>query len=298
MYGPVSPHGYLANVPGLLHALRAEYEAGSLQSPATRPAAAIEPANGAAESDPTAHKQILVVISHSSKDKALAEALIDLLRSGLGLLASQIRCSSVDGYRLPAGVNTDDQLRKEIKSASVLVGLLTPNSLSSTYVLFELGARWGAELFLIPLLAGIKPEEMRGPHSVLNALSCETENQLIQLVEDIAKELQVEPQSAGSYLKQARDVKELAAGISFAAIHRLTVEEDMVFEESVYWRRKNGKREGPYCPVCYDHDREAIHLNPGAGKGTYSCGVCRNGFTTGEHDAGPARRRRPYSSRR
>jgi hypothetical protein len=72
-------------------------------------------------------ESILVLISHSSKDAPLAEALINLLRSGLGLLASQIRCSSVDGYRLPAGVNTGDKLRKEIRSAKVLIGLLTPN---------------------------------------------------------------------------------------------------------------------------------------------------------------------------
>jgi hypothetical protein len=157
-----------------------------------------------------ANTNIQVLISHSSKDAALAQALIDLLRSGLGLLATQIRCSSVDGYRLPAGVNTSDQLRKEIKTAKVLIGLLTPNSLSSTYVLFELGARWGAGSFMIPLLAGITAEEMRGPHAVLNALSCETEGQLIQLVEDVAKELNADAQSVAAYLSQLKAVRALA----------------------------------------------------------------------------------------
>lgn len=122
------------------------------------------------EAMPSTKPDILVLISHSSKDRALAEALIELLRAGLGLLATQIRCTSVDGYRLPAGVNTDTQLRREIADAGVLVGLLTPNSISSTYVLFELGVRWGIERPMIPLLAGVTPEEMRGPHRVLNAL--------------------------------------------------------------------------------------------------------------------------------
>jgi hypothetical protein len=162
------------------------------------------------ENQPDADQHILVLISHSSKDKVLAEALIDLLRAGLGLVASQIRCSSVDGYRLPAGVNTDDQLRIEIKAVKVLIGLLTPNSLSSTYVLFELGARWGAELFMIPLLAGTKPHEMRGPHSVINALSCESDSQLIQLVEDIGRKLKMPPQSTSSYLKQLHEVRTLS----------------------------------------------------------------------------------------
>jgi hypothetical protein len=161
-------------------------------------------------SNATSSDGILVLVSHSSKDKALAESLIELLKSGLGLVATQIRCSSVDGYRLPAGVNTDDQLRREVKSVGVLIGLLTHNSVSSTYVLFELGARWGAELFMIPLFAGIRPEEMRGPHSVLNGLSCESEGQLIQLVEDVGSRLRLTVQSASSYLSQARAVMALA----------------------------------------------------------------------------------------
>jgi hypothetical protein len=248
-------------------------------------------AQHSANVDVPGKESILVLISHSSKDAVLAEALINLLRSGLGLLASQIRCSSVDGYRLPAGVNTGDKLRKEIKSVNVLIGLLTPNSLSSTYVLFELGARWGAELFMIPLLAGIKPDEMHGPHSVLNALSCETEAQLIQLVEDIGRELSKSPQSAASYMKEVRAVKELAGPVRSTTVSHLKEQEGMVFEESVYWRRKNGEREGPYCPVCYDHKHKVIHLIAGATTGTYQCGTCRNEFRTAEYDPNPGRRR-------
>jgi hypothetical protein len=180
---------------------------------ATRPVA---PAP-AGETSSAASPGIQVLISHSSKDAALAQALIDLLRSGLGLLATQIRCSSVDGYRLPAGVNTGDQLRKEIKTAKVLIGLLTPNSLSSTYVLFELGARWGAGLFMIPLLVGTTAEEMRGPHAVLNALSCETEGQLIQLVEDVGRELNSDVQSVAAYLNQLTAVKALAQSLHASA---------------------------------------------------------------------------------
>ncbi len=234
--------------------------------------------------DESSSNGILVLISHSSKDKVLAAALIDLLRSGLGLLASQIRCSSVDGYRLPAGVNTHDQLRKEVKSAKVLIGLLTPNSLSSTYVLFELGARWGAGLFMIPLLAGAQPEEMRGPHGVLNALSCETEGQLIQLVEDCGRQLNLEVQSAASYIKQVNAVKSLSEAIPTVVAGRHLEPEQMFFEESVCWKRKSGRREGPYCPVCYDDKHKAIHLNPGATKGTYGCGSCQNSFYTNEHN--------------
>jgi len=219
------------------------------------------------------------LISHSGKDADLALTLIELLRAGLGLLASQIRCSSVDGYRLPAGVNTEQQLREEVTGVAVLVGLLTPNSLSSTYVLFELGARWGAKLFMIPLLAGVKPEDMRGPLSVLNALTCSTEAQLIQFVEDVGRQLKLPAQSAASYLRQVHAVKEMADVVSSTTAVQPATQEVMVYEEAVCWKRKNGKREGPYCPVCYENEHKTIHLNPGATKGTYSCGVCQNSFT-------------------
>lgn len=144
---------------------------------------------------------------------------------------------------------------------------------------------------MIPLLAGIKPEEMHGPHSVLNALSCETDAQLIQLVENIGTELSVSPQSAASYMKEVRAAKELSEPIRSASVPHLRGQEEMIFEESVYWRRKNGEREGQYCPVCYEDKHKVIHLTAGATKGTYHCGACRNAFRTAEYDPKPGRRR-------
>jgi hypothetical protein len=111
---------------------------------------------------------VSVFISHSSKDAVLAEALVDLLRSALGLPANEIRCSSVDGYRLPVGVNTENKLREEVNAAKVVIGLVTPSSLASHYVMFELGARWGAGLFLAPLLAGVTPSDLSGPLALLS----------------------------------------------------------------------------------------------------------------------------------
>jgi hypothetical protein len=71
---------------------------------------------------------VLIFISHSSNDRDLAEALVDLLRGGLELSANRIRCSSVDGYRLPIGVNTESKLREEVNAAKVVVGLRCVNS--------------------------------------------------------------------------------------------------------------------------------------------------------------------------
>ncbi len=76
---------------------------------------------------------------------------------------------------------------------------------------------------------------------------------------------------------------------SQATLSHPVAQERMVFEESVFWKRKNGQREGPYCPNCYEDKNKHIHLTPGATKGTYACGVCRNSFKTDEYDPRPVR---------
>jgi hypothetical protein len=167
---------------------------------------------------PATHQGLLVFISHSSKDADLALALIDLLKAGLGLLANQIRCSSVDGYRLPIGINTEDKLREEVNAAKVVVGLITPSSLASYYVMFELGARWGAKLFLAPLLAGVQASDLRQPLSLLNALSANNDAQLHQLLEDISKQLGVPLQSTASYVRYIALVKSLVDSIPNGAM--------------------------------------------------------------------------------
>jgi hypothetical protein len=166
------------------------------------------------EKRPATDSGLLVFISHSSKDADFALALIDLLKAGLALTADQIRCSSVDGYRLPVGVNTEGKLREEVNAAKVVIGLITTSSLASYYVMFELGARWGANLFLAPLLAGVKASELSGPLGLLNALSASNEAQLHQLLEDISRHLGLRLQPAASYVRHVSGVKALVDAIA------------------------------------------------------------------------------------
>jgi len=166
---------------------------------------------------PPTHQGLSIFISHSSKDADLALALIDLLKAGMALTADQIRCSSVDGYRLPVGVNSEGKLREEVNAAKVVVGLITRSSLTSYYVMFELGARWGADLLLAPLLAGVKANELSGPLSLLNALSANRDAQLHQLLEDIAKHLGLSVQPPASYIRNIAAVKAFADALAASA---------------------------------------------------------------------------------
>jgi len=68
------------------------------------------------------------------------------------------------------------------------------------YVLFEIGARWGSDKHLLPLLApGVSSAILKGPLSGLNALSCSEGSQLHQLVNDLAKVLEITPEPPQAY---------------------------------------------------------------------------------------------------
>ncbi len=117
-------------------------------------------------------KKMKVFISHSSSDKGFAEALIELLKAAFNLPPAEIRCTSVDGYRLPAGAVTDEQLRDEIHNSTAFIALLSESSIQSTYVMFELGARWGLRLHLVPLIApNCDSRIIEGPLRAVNAFA-------------------------------------------------------------------------------------------------------------------------------
>jgi hypothetical protein len=141
-----------------------------------------------------------IFISHSSNDAELAQLLVDLLRTALNIPSKEIRCTSLDGYRLPGGADIDDQIKSEILRSTTLIGLISEKSFDSAYVLFELGARWGTGKNLIPLLApGMDANKLKGPVIGYNALKCDSNSQIHQLVENVAEQLGLKLENPSSY---------------------------------------------------------------------------------------------------
>jgi hypothetical protein len=93
-----------------------------------------------------------IFISHSSRDGPLANAVVQYLTVALALRDGDVRCTSVPGYRLPKGSRVAETLRRDLSKSGALLALLTPNSLESTWVLFELGAAWGLQRAIIPIV--------------------------------------------------------------------------------------------------------------------------------------------------
>jgi hypothetical protein len=161
--------------------------------------------------EPSPVNSLDLFLSHSSKDTDLAEALIELIRAALSVSDTKIRCTSVDGYRLAVGASTNDQLRKEVHQTRAFLGLITPASITSAYVLFELGARWGAGLHLAPLTARAEGASLlRGPLSGINALDLSSTAQVHQLVQELATQLSLRPATPASYTRYIQRVIELA----------------------------------------------------------------------------------------
>lgn len=134
-------------------------------------------------------------ISHSSQDEQVAATLVDLLETALSLQPGDIRCTSVVGYKLPTGAHTSTQLRDEIYGAEIIMGVITPNSLQSSYVLFELGASWGLSKPTFPLLAlGADVSMLRGPLKEQHASRLYNRAEIQQVIDDIVTHTRIQRQ--------------------------------------------------------------------------------------------------------
>jgi hypothetical protein len=127
-----------------------------------------------------------VFISHRHKDEPIVRALVDCIEAYFQIDRQDIRCTSVWPYRLPVGENSADRLRDEITDAEVVLGILTTDTLASSYVAFELGSAWGQRVWTCPLLAGGAdlsniPDPIRG----LSALLLSKAGDCMQLLNDM-----------------------------------------------------------------------------------------------------------------
>lgn len=139
-----------------------------------------------------------IFISHSSKDAEFAHSLVLFLRVALRLSASQIRCTSVEETQLSGGDNVDETLRQEILDSKIFIALLSPTSLNSTYVLFELGARWGANKKMFPLLLpSLDLKQIPDPLSKFHIVQCDRPG-LWNLIQDVSEVLDLKHESPES----------------------------------------------------------------------------------------------------
>ncbi|HZS06545.1 MAG TPA: TIR domain-containing protein [Blastocatellia bacterium] len=127
-----------------------------------------------------------VFISHRHKDEEIVRALVECIRTRFQIENQDIRCTSVRPYRLPVGENSADRLRDEITDAEVVLGVLTTDTLESSYVAFELGSAWGQRVWTCPLLArGADQSHIPDPIRGLSPLFLSKDGDCFQLLTDM-----------------------------------------------------------------------------------------------------------------
>lgn len=131
-----------------------------------------------------------VFVSHAHQDSDIARRLINALEAAMRVPDGAIRCTSVQGYKLDLGSMPADVLRRELVSADTVVAILTPHSLASQWVLFELGAAWIQVKQAIPLLAGdIREVDLPGPLSSASLGRLDNPSALVQFLAQVEKSL-------------------------------------------------------------------------------------------------------------
>ena len=152
--------------------------------------------------------QVKLFISHSERDERFVAPLAEWLQAGLDLGKDDIRCTSV--YPIKAGRPAPDVLKEDLRSAQVIIGLLSTNSLHSHWAQMEMGAGWVQDRLRPIRVPGISHGDLPPPHDGLVSPGyCETAS-MHDLMDDIAEVLNIEVNSdADQKLKQiARSAEE------------------------------------------------------------------------------------------
>ena len=83
--------------------------------------------------------------SHSNEDAVLAGKLRNLL-------TRRVNAQVFTTEELSAGEKWATKLRKELEAADVVLALLTPGSIDSSWVLLEIGAAWALQKLIVPVV--------------------------------------------------------------------------------------------------------------------------------------------------
>lgn len=98
------------------------------------------------------HLERRIFISHATADKDIADALVDLLKTGADVRTAQIFCASLEGYGVPEGEDFVEYIRTQIESPVLVVAVISPAYYESAFCVCELGAAWAMQHSLFPVV--------------------------------------------------------------------------------------------------------------------------------------------------
>ncbi len=86
-----------------------------------------------------------IFISHAVADQALAKLLVGFLKEAIGVPEKAIFCSSVKGHHIPLSVDFNTYIKQKIQRPKLVILLMTPAYMESSFCLMELGAAWAQD---------------------------------------------------------------------------------------------------------------------------------------------------------
>jgi hypothetical protein len=136
-----------------------------------------------------------VFITHSSLDRELAEGLVDILRLGTNVSHDRIFCSSIDGYGIEVGADFLRYIKEQLQNTELVVPLITPAYLDSTFCKWELGAAWVRDVDMFPIrVPQVRHDQLQGPLNV--QVADLTKSGLTKLAQRVAKRVGSKVESA------------------------------------------------------------------------------------------------------
>ncbi|MDR3321766.1 MAG: hypothetical protein LBS93_04890, partial [Synergistaceae bacterium] len=138
----------------------------------------------------------MIFISHAGGDIAIAAALKNFLAESIDIEAEKIFCTCLHDPELAGDAQLSERLKNDITQCGALFAVVTPESVTSGSVLFELGAAWvlGKSLFFI-CLEGSDFRDLPEPLCGFLAINAEEKDAPVRLTamcREVASELGLE----------------------------------------------------------------------------------------------------------
>lgn len=168
--------------------------------------------------------QARVFISHATEDRELADKLVDLLQLGTDVGRKQVFCSSRRGTGIPAGSDFVRYIVEQMRDTVIVVQLVSPSFLASSFCMRELGAQWISEKDSFPLL--VPPSDLDDVRTVLGVTQVERINDpaaLDSLHDRIRAALHLNPDTAQWTRKRDDFLKMIAPSLSLRKHVRVDV---------------------------------------------------------------------------
>jgi hypothetical protein len=128
---------------------------------ASRETLRMQPTPGSGESHARTPRQLLFLSWSGAQSKGIAESLMPVLAGRLPGVEVFFSPESIDPGADPSRALYEESLIP----ARALVVVLTPESAKSAYVIWETAAAWGRQQLVIPIFAGLGPDNVPGPLS-------------------------------------------------------------------------------------------------------------------------------------